>query len=77
MAEVKNKLVTVESLAAVNTYNQETYMTKSNPTGTGTLTMTGDGSFTGEVTVNSLMLGNSVLTYDTAEKALKISFITE
>ena len=29
MAEVKNKIVTVESLAAVNTHNKETYMTKS------------------------------------------------
>lgn len=77
MAEVKNKVVTVESLAAVHTHVQDTYITKSDPTGNGTLTMTGDGNFTGEVTANSLTLGNSVLSYDTTEKALKISFITE
>ena len=77
MAEVKNKIVTVESLAAVNTHNQETYMTKSNPTGSGTLTMNGNGSFTGGVTAGSLTIGNAVLNYDTSEGALKISFITE
>ena len=77
MAEVKNKVVTVESLAAVNTHNQETYMTKNDPTGTGTMTITGDGSFSGDITTASLTLGNAVLSYDTTEGALKISFITE
>lgn len=77
MAEVKNKVVTVESLAAVNTHNKDTYMTKTNPTGTGTLTMTGDGSFSGDITTSSLTLGNAVLNYDTTEGALKISFVTE
>ena len=77
MAAVKDKIVTVESLAAVNTHNQDTYMTKSNPTGSGTLTMTGDGDFSGEVTANSVAIGNAVLNYDTTEGALKISFITE
>ena len=74
MAEVKNKIVTVESLAAVNTHNQETYMTKDDPTGTGTMTMTGDGAFTGDVTANSFTIGNTILTYDSTENALKISF---
>lgn len=77
MAEVKNKLVTVESLAAVNTHNQNTYITKSDPAGSGTLTMTGDGNFTGEVTANSVAVGNAMLSYDATEGALKISFITE
>lgn len=77
MAAVKDKIVTVESLAAVNTHNQETYMTKANPTGSGTLTMSGNGNFTGGVTVGSLTIGNAVLNYDTTEGALKISFITE
>lgn len=77
MAEIKNKVVTVESLAAVNTHNQDTYMTKDDPTGTGTMTMTGDGSFTGDVTVGSLAIGKAVLNYDATEGALKISFITE
>ena len=77
MAAVKDKIVTVESLAAVNTHNQETYMTKSNPSGSGTLTMSGNGNFTGGVTVGSLTIGNAVLNYDATEGALKISFITE
>jgi hypothetical protein len=74
MAEVKNKIVTVESLAAVNTHNNETYMTKVDPIGSGTLSMSGDGAFTGDVTTNSVTLGKAILTYDTTEGALKISF---
>ena len=74
MAEVKNKVVTVESLAAVNTHNQETYMTKSDPTGVGTLTMTGGGKFSGAVEVDSLKLGNATLEYDTTDGVLKIVF---
>ena len=77
MAETKNKVVTVESLAAVHTHNQSTYMAQTNPSGSGTLSMTGDGNFTGDVTVNSLTIGKAVLNYDTTEGALKISFITE
>ncbi len=74
MAEVKDKIVTVESLAAVNTHNKETYMTKNDPTGSGTMTMTGDGAFTGDVAANSFTIGNTILTYDSTENALKISF---
>ena len=74
MAEVKNKIVTVESLAAVNTHNQETYMTKVDPTGNGTFSMSGDGAFTGDVSSASITLGKAILTYDTTEDALKISF---
>lgn len=77
MAEVKDKIVTVESLAAVHTHNQDTYMTKSNPTGTGTLTMTGDGDFSGDVTAGSITIGSAVLNYDSTAGALKVSFITE
>lgn len=74
MAEVKNKVVTVESLAAVHTHNQDTYMTKSDPVGVGTMTITGDGAFTGDVTTNTVTLGNAILSYDVTENALKISF---
>ena len=74
MAEVKDKIVTVESLAAINTHNKETYMTKNDPTGSGTMTMTGDGAFTGDVAANSFTIGNTILTYDSTENALKISF---
>lgn len=74
MAEVKDKVVTVESLAAVNTHNQETYMTKSDPTGSGTMTMTGDANFSGDITASSLTIGKATINYDSTEGALKISF---
>lgn len=74
MAEVKNKVVTVESLAAVHTHNQNTYMTKSDPTGVGTLTMTGNGNLSGVMTVGSLKIGDATLQYDSSDGVLKISF---
>lgn len=76
MAEVKNKIVTVESLAALHTHNQDTYMTKSNPTGVGTMTMTGNGGFSGVMTVGSLKIGNATFEYDTTDGVLKIIFGT-
>lgn len=77
MAQVKDKVVTVESLAAVHTHNQNAYMAKTNPNGTGTLSMSGDGNFTGDVAANSYTLGNAVLNYDATIGALKISFIAD
>lgn len=74
MAEVKNKVVTVDSLAAVHTHNQDTYMTKSDPTGVGTMTMTGNGNFSGVVNVGSLKIGNATLEYDSSDGVLKIVF---
>ena len=74
MAEVKNKVVTVESLAAVNTHNKDTYMTKDDPTGTGTMTMTGGGNFSGIVNVGSLKIGDATLEYDSTDGVLKITF---
>ena len=74
MAEVKDKIVTVESLAAVNTHNKETYMTKDDPTGSGTMTMTGDGNFSGIVNAGSLKIGNATLEYDSSDGVLKIVF---
>ena len=74
---VKDKIVTVESLAALHTHNQSTYITQTNPTGSGTFSMSGDGSFTGSVDANSVVMGNAVLNYDATEGALKISFLTE
>ena len=76
MAEVKDKIVTVESLAAVHTHNIDTYMTKSNPTGVGTMTMTGSGNFSGIVNVGSLKIGDATLEYDSTDGVLKIVFGT-
>lgn len=77
MAATKDKVVTVESLAAVHTHGKNTYMAKVDPAGSGTFTMTGDGAFTGDVTSNTVTLGNAILNYDSSEGALKISFKTE
>lgn len=74
MAEVKDKIVTVESLAAVHTHNQETYMTKSDPTGVGTMTMTGSSNFSGIVNVGSLKIGDATIEYDSTDGVLKITF---
>lgn len=74
MAATKDKIVTVESLAAVHTHNQETYMTKDDPTGTGTMTMTGDGNFSGIVNVGSLKIGDATIEYDSTDGVLKITF---
>ena len=74
MAEVKDKVVTVESLAAVNTHNQDTYMTKNDPTGSGTMTMTGGANFSGVVQAGSVQVGNAKLEYDSSDGVLKITF---
>ena len=62
MAETKDKVITAESLSAVHTYNENTYLTKSNPTGTGTLTITGGGNFSGTVELDSLKIRNNIIT---------------
>lgn len=77
MAEVKDKVVTVESLAAVHAHNQNVYMAKTNPNGSGTLSIDGDGSFTGSIDANSLVMGNAVLSYDTTENILRLSFLVD
>lgn len=74
MAEVKDKVVTVESLDALHDYDEATYMTKSDPTGVGTMTMTGDGDFSGIVEVGSLKIGDAMMEYDSTDGVLKIVF---
>lgn len=39
MADIKDKVVTVESLSALHESNKETYMTKKNPAGNGSFSM--------------------------------------
>lgn len=74
MAETKDKIVTVESLAAVHAHNQDTYMTKSDPTGVGTMTITGGGNFSGIVNAGALKIGDATLEYDSTDGVLKITF---
>ena len=57
----------------INTLS-DVYMTKSNPTGSGTLTMDGDGVFSGPVEVESLQIGGVTLNYDDTNKFLEFVF---
>ena len=58
MAEMKDKIITLESLAVLHEDNEKTYMPMSNPTGNGTMTMDGSANFTGDVNVGSLTIGS-------------------
>ena len=63
---------------AVHNYSSSTYMTKSNPVGSGTLSFDGDEELTGNFTVGGsgtfgkdLILNNSVTTVQAQEPAIK------
>lgn len=55
MAEIKDKIVTVESLSSLHDYNKEIYMTQNKPTGTGTVSMNRKQDTT--VGTNSVAMG--------------------
>lgn len=55
MAEIKDKVITVESLKALHDYNSITYMNKENPIGTGSLSMNRKSGTT--IGMNSVALG--------------------
>ena len=63
MAEVKDKVVTVESLAALHEHNMDSYMTQTDPTGNGVMT------------IDSIKMGNVLLQPTTS--SLNIVFLTE
>lgn len=71
MAEIKDKVVTVESLATLHEHNKDTYMPMDNPIGNGTMTMNGDAIFTG-----GLMIGSKVKLVPTGD-SLEIVFLEE
>lgn len=76
MAEVKNKVVTVESLSTLHEHNKSTYMPIANPSGRGTMTMDGDASFFGDVNVGSLTIGSNVMLVPTGN-SIEIRFLNE
>lgn len=76
MAEIKDKVVTVESLAALHENNKNTYMPKTDPTCSGTMTMDGDADFSGNVNVGSFTIGSNVKLVPTGN-ALEIVFLNE
>lgn len=76
MAEIKNKVVTVESLAVLHEDNKNNYMPKSNPIGSGTMTMDGNADFSGNINVGSITIGSSVKLVPTADR-IEIIFLGE
>lgn len=74
MAEVKDKVVTVESLSTLHEHSKNTYMFMDNPSGSGTMTMDGDANFSGDMNVGSLMIGSKVKLVPTGD-ALEIVFL--
>lgn len=76
MAEIKDKVVTVESLAALHEDNKNTYMPKNDPTGSGTMTMDGSANFSGNVNVGSISIGSSVKLVPAGDR-IEIVFLDE
>ena len=71
MAEIKDKVVTVESLSTLHEHNKNTYMSATNPVGSGEMTINGNASFTG-----SVLIGSNVKLVSTGE-GLSIVFLDE
>lgn len=71
MAELKDKVVTVESLSTLHEHNKNTYMSATNPVGRGEMTINGNASFTG-----SILIGNNIKLVPTGE-GLSIVFLDE
>lgn len=76
MAEIKDKVVTVESLATLHEYNENAYMSKNNPVGNGTMTMNGDAEFSGNINVGTFMIGSKIKLVPTGD-SLEIVFLDE
>lgn len=66
MAGIKDKIVTVESLSTLHEHNKETYMTKVDPIGSGTLS------------IDNIVLGGKVmLEYKPTEGILDFIFLDD
>lgn len=76
MAEIKDKVVTVEALSTLHEHNKETYVPKVDPTCSGIMTMNGNASFSGSVDIGSLMIGSKIKLVPT-DDGLEIVFIDE
>lgn len=74
MAEIKDKVVTVEALSTLHEHNTKAYMLMSNPVGSGSMTMDGDALFSGDVNIGSLTIGSKVKLVPT-EDGIDIVFI--
>ena len=76
MAEIKDKVVTVESLSTLHEHNKNTFVPMVDPTCSGTMTMNGNADFSGSMNVGSLMIGSKVKLVPTGD-SLEIVFLDE
>lgn len=76
MAEIKDKVVTVESLSVLHEHNKNTYMPVVDPVGSGTMTMDGNGDFSGNLNANSITINSNIRLVPT-EDGLKIEFLNQ
>lgn len=76
MAEIKDKVVTVESLSILHEHNKETYMPMVDPVGSGMMTINGDGTFSGDLNVNSITINSNVKLIPNAD-GIEIVFLNQ
>lgn len=76
MAEIKDKVVTVESLSILHEHNKETYMPMVDPVGSGTMTINGDGTFSGDLNVSSITINSNVRLIPNAD-GIEIVFLNQ
>lgn len=76
MAEIKDKVVTVESLSALHEDNKKSYLTKNNPHANGEMTMEGNANFSGNVNVGSITIGSNVRLVPSGDR-IEIVFLDE
>lgn len=74
MAEIKDKVVTVESLSMLHEDNKKSYAAKNNPVVSGTMTVNGDTNISGAMNAGSLLIGSKIKLVPT-ENALEIVFL--
>jgi hypothetical protein len=76
MAEVKDKLVTVESLSILHEHTTKNYMSSNNPTGSGAMAIDGSGDISGNLNVGSFTIGSKIKLIPTSN-SLEIVFLDE
>ena len=76
MAQIKDKVVTVESLSALHEDSKKTYMKMNDPAGTGTMTMDGDADFSGNINVGSISIGSNIKLVPSGDR-IEIIFLNE
>lgn len=76
MAEIKDKVVTVESLSVLHEHNKNTYMPVVDPVGSGTMTIDGNGNFSGNLNASFITIGSNIRLVP-SDDGLKIEFLSQ